>query len=78
MIQQIESGLMYRTFKNIMPQRQKCDSSNTHIMYFDSISLNEIYPVLLLLGYGITGSILLFLFEYIYTIKVNKQKIIQK
>lgn len=73
MIQQHEVGLRFRTYGHIMPQKQKCDSTNLHITNFDSISLKEIYPALLFLGCGIFVSLFLFLIERIYEIKVTEK-----
>ncbi|XP_026805102.1 uncharacterized protein LOC113548425 [Rhopalosiphum maidis] len=56
MIQQHEIGLKYRITKNIMPQKQKCVSSNSGAIHFDSVSMKEIYPALIFLGYGICVS----------------------
>lgn len=73
MIQQHEVGLRFRTHRNIMPQKQKCDSTNSQITKFDSISLKEIYPALLFLGCGMFVSLFLFLIERIYEYKLTKK-----
>jgi len=75
MIQQHEIGLKDRITKNIMPQKQKCVSANIGVVRFDSVSMREIYPALLFLGYGVFISWLLLLFEHIYKIYVDKQNI---
>lgn len=73
MIQQHEIGLKDRIAKNIMPQKQKCVSANSGVARFDSVSMKEIYPALLFLGYGILTSWLLLLFEHIYKTHVDKK-----
>ncbi|XP_022170942.1 uncharacterized protein LOC111034171 [Myzus persicae] len=73
MIQQHEIGLKDRITKKIMPQKQKCDSAHSGVVRFDSVSMKEIYPALLFLGYGIFTSWLLLLFEHIYKTHVDKQ-----
>lgn len=73
MIQQHEIGLKDRITKNIMPQKQKCVSANSGVARFDSVSMKEIYPALLFLGYGILTSWLLLLFEHIYKTHVDKK-----
>jgi len=75
MIQQHEIGLKDRIIKKIMPQKQKCVSANFGVVRFDSVSIREIYPALLFLGYGIFTSWLLLLFEHIYKSHVDKQNI---
>ncbi|CAH1738065.1 unnamed protein product [Aphis gossypii] len=71
MIQQQEIGLKYRTTKKLMPQKQKC-SANSGVIRFNSVSMKEIYPALIFLGYGICASWLLFIFEYIYKTQMDK------
>jgi len=75
MIQQHEIGLKDRITKNIMPHKQKCVSANPGVARFDSVSMKEIYPALLFLGYGIFTSWLLLLFEHIYKTHIDKQNI---
>lgn len=57
-----------------MPHKQKCDSTNSAVINFDSVSLNEIRPALLLLVYGIFASLLIFLLEHLHVIRMTNRK----
>lgn len=74
MIRQHEIGLKYRTIKHIMPQKQKCGSADSGLVNFDSVSLEDIYPALLFLGYGMCVSALVFLFERVFKVRSTKRK----
>ncbi|XP_050421371.1 uncharacterized protein LOC126833853 [Adelges cooleyi] len=73
LIRQNEVGLRNRIFKKMMPQKQMCDSLNRAIE-FDSVSAREIFPALILLGYGMCVSLLVFVLELTYNARETWRK----